>query len=129
RETVRLVGVQRAVPLVIRRPGHRLEFGEGVPARSTGRSDEAPGLASLHGGHRRGAGLSPGRAPGPAPAAAGGKVEVRHRADPGGRAGSRVRRVPAAVWPQADAVLRSGGGGAVVWWLFGGGRSGGVAVA
>src|SRR5205823_3325837 len=52
----------------------------------------------------------------------------RDRADSGGRARPDLRVVPAALRPQADAVLRRGGGGAVLAGLPGGPRRAVVSV-
>src|SRR2546422_7857924 len=55
RETLRLVGVQRAVSLAVRCSRHGSELGEGVPPRGDGRRDAAAGdrkstrLNSSHG--------------------------------------------------------------------------------
>src|SRR2546422_11379396 len=107
RQALRVVGLQRAVSLAVRRSRHGPEFREGVSPGSRGRPADAPRLASLHGRHRGGAGLPAAGAPGLAPTPPGGAVEVRHRPHPGGRARFGVGVVPAQVRPQADADRES----------------------
>ena len=65
REGVRLQRVQRPLPLALRRPGHRPQFGQGVSSRSDARSAAAARLASLHGRDRRGRRLPPDVPAGP----------------------------------------------------------------
>ena len=80
REGLRVVGLQRALPLALRRARHRPEFGEGLPARGHAGAAAAARLAPLHGGHRRGGGL-------PAHLDAGAAVSARRpacRSSPGG---------------------------------------------
>ncbi|PYO71227.1 MAG: hypothetical protein DMD67_19200 [Gemmatimonadetes bacterium] len=89
----------------IRRAGHRLELGQSLSAGGHGRPHHAPGLASLHGGHRGDAGLPRRRAPRSGRATACRQVEVRHRPYPRRSARSHVGVVSAAIRPQADAVL------------------------
>src|SRR5206468_10420080 len=89
------------------------EFGESVPPRGGGRRADATRLAPLHGRDRRRARLPPRRAARAAASAAGGEVQVRIGADSRGRARSAVGVVPAALRPQADAVLRALGRGVI----------------
>ena len=76
REGVRLADLQRALPLAVRRPGHRSQFGEGLPAGDHGGTAAPPRLAPLHGGDRRGRRLSPDVAAGAAVPAARRHLEV-----------------------------------------------------
>ena len=73
--------LQRAVPLALRRAGHRSQFGQGLPPRGHAGGAAPAGLAPLHGRDRRGRRLPPHLAAGAAVSPAGRHLEVQLAAD------------------------------------------------
>src|SRR3989449_9625646 len=79
RQGLRVVGLQRAVSLAVRRSRHGPEFREGVSPGSRGGPADAPRLASRHGSHRGAAGPPAAGSPGLAPPPPAGPFAGQHR--------------------------------------------------